>query len=62
MDDPEERTIARKRFIAPSNGLTPQDVEHLLMQVLQEPAELVEASKEVFERYQTVLEPPPSCE
>jgi len=61
-DDPEERTIARKRFIAPSNGLTPQDVEHLLMQVLQEPAELVEASKEVFERYQTALEPPPSCE
>jgi len=60
-DDPKERSLARKRFIAPSNGLTPQDVEHLLTQVLQEPIELVEASKEVFERHQTALEPPPSC-
>jgi len=61
-DDPEERRVARKRFIAPSNGLTPQDVEHLLTQVLQEPSEIVEASKAVFEKYQTNLEPPPSCE
>ena len=61
-DDPEERKVARKRFIAPSNGLTPQDVEHLLTKVLQEPAELVEASKAVFEQYQIGLEPPPSCE
>ena len=61
-DDPEERKVARKRFIAPSNGLTPQDVEHLLTKVLQEPAELVEASKGVFAAYQTGLEPPPSCQ
>ncbi len=61
-DDPEERRVARKRFIAPSNGLTPQDVEHLLTQVLHELPEIVEASKAVFEKYQTSLEPPPSCE
>ena len=61
-DDPEERKVARKRFIAPSNGLTPLDVEHLLTKVLREPAELVDASKAVFEAYQTGLEPPPSCE
>ena len=61
-DDPEERRVARKRFIAPSNGLTPLDVEHLLTKVLHEPAEVVEASKAVFEAYQTGLEPPPSCE
>jgi len=61
-DDPEERRVARKRFIAPSNGLTPQDVEHLLIQVLHEPSEIVEASKAVFEEYQTSLESPPSCE
>lgn len=61
-DDPEERKVARKRFIAPSNGLTPQDVEHLLTKVLQEPAELVEASKSVVEAYQTGLEPPPACQ
>ena len=61
-DEPEERRVARKRFIAPSNGLTPQDVEHLLTKVLHEPSEIVEASKAVFEEYQTSLEPPPSCE
>ena len=61
-DDPEERKVARKRFIAPSNGLTVQDVEQLLTKVLHEPAELVEASKDVFQAYQTGLEPPPSCE
>jgi len=61
-DDPEERRVARKRFIAPSNGLTPQDVEHLLTRVLHESSEIVEASKAVFEEYQTSLEPPPSCE
>ena len=61
-DDPEERRVARKRFIAPSNGLTPQDVEHLLTQVLHESSEIVEASKAVFEEYQTSLEPSPSCE
>ncbi len=61
-DDPEERKVARKRFIAPSNGLTPEDVEHLLTKVLHEPTELVEASKGVFEAYQTSQEPPPDCQ
>ncbi len=61
-DDPEERKVARKRFIAPSNGLTPADVEHLLTKVLHEPTELVEASKSVFEAYQTGQEPPPACQ
>jgi len=61
-DDPEERKIARKRFIAPSNGLTSQDVQHLLADVLEEPPELVQASKSVVETYQAGLEPPPSCE
>jgi len=36
-DDPEERRVARKRFIAPSNGLTPEGVELLLTVVLEEP-------------------------
>lgn len=61
-DDPEERRVARKRFIAPSNGLTPQDVELLLTDVLGESPELVQASTTVFERYQKGLEAPPSCE
>lgn len=61
-DDPEERRVARKRFIAPSNGLTPQDAEYLLTRVLYESSEIVEASKSVFEKNQASLEPPPSCE
>ena len=36
-DEPEERRVARKRFIAPSNGLTPEGVELLLAVVLEEP-------------------------
>ena len=61
-DDPEERKVARKRFIAPSNGLTPQDVEHLLGNVLQEPDGMVETSKMIVEAYRKSLEPPPSCQ
>ncbi len=61
-DDPEERKVARKRFIAPSNGLTPQDVEHLLGNVLQEPDGMVETSKMIVEGYRKSLEPPPSCQ
>ena len=36
-DDPEERRVARKRYIAPSNGLTPEGAELLLAVVLEEP-------------------------
>ena len=40
-DDPEERRVARKRFIAPSNGLTPEGVQLLLEVVLEEPGAVV---------------------
>ena len=40
-DDPEERRVARKRFIAPSNGLTPEGAELLLAVVLEEPDSVV---------------------
>lgn len=40
-DDPEERRVARKRFIAPSNGLTPEGAELLLTVVLEEPDAVV---------------------
>lgn len=40
-DDPEERRVARKRFIAPSNGLTPDGAELLLAVVLEEPDAVV---------------------
>ena len=40
-DDPEERRVARKRFIAPSNGLTTDGAELLLAVVLEEPDAVV---------------------
>ena len=40
-DDPEERRVARKRFIAPSNGLTPEGAQLLLAVVLEEPDAVV---------------------
>ena len=40
-DDPEERRVARKRFIAPSNGLTPKGAGLLLAVVLEEPDAVV---------------------
>ena len=43
-DDPEERHVARKRFIAPSNGLTAEGVKLLLEVVLEEPDAVVDES------------------
>ena len=40
-DDPDERRVARKRFIAPSNGLTPEGAGLLLAVVLEEPDAVV---------------------
>ena len=40
-DDPEERRVARKRFLAPSNGLTPEGAELLLAVVMEEPETVV---------------------
>ena len=41
-DDIEERRIARKRFIAPSHGLTPEGVRLLLDVVMEEPRAVIE--------------------
>lgn len=41
-DDSEERRVARKRFIAPSNGLTPEGAGLLLGVVLEEPDAVVD--------------------
>lgn len=58
-DDPEERRIARKRFIAASNGLTPRDVEFLLGDILEEPPALVHLSMAIIEQKVTDEAPPP---
>ena len=60
-DDPIERKIARKRFIAPSHGITPQGVQILLETVLNESPELVEKSKAIIENTKDMSEKPLSC-
>ena len=61
-DDPEERRVARKRFIAPSNGMTVQDTERILADILKLPLEVVQASTAVMEGVKATAEDPPSCE
>ncbi len=61
-DDPEERRVARKRFIAPSNGMTAQDTERILADILKSPAEIIQASTAVMKQAKATAEEPPSCE
>ncbi|MDX1412385.1 MAG: hypothetical protein R3351_09530, partial [Nitrospirales bacterium] len=61
-DDPEERRVARKRFIAPSNGITPKGVEGLLADILEEPPELINVSTSIIEQSLASSDPAPSCE
>ena len=61
-DEAEERRVARKRFIAPSNGITPQGVEQLLVDILEESPDLIRASSTVIQQSRASAEPPPSCE
>ena len=61
-DDPEERRIARKRFIAPSNSITPRGVQVLLTEVLGESPDVIKASTHVIEQAKASAEAPPSCE
>ena len=61
-DDPEERRVARKRFIAPSNGMTAQDTERILADILKFPADIVQASTAIIEEVHATAEAPPSCQ
>lgn len=51
-DDPKERMIARKRFLAPSHGMTPQGAKLLLEVILEEPDDIVRLGGEVIESTQ----------
>lgn len=61
-DDPEERHVVRKRFIAPSNGLTPEGATLLLDVVLEEPDDVVEAGRTVIKETQATLAGQLPCE
>ena len=49
-EDPAERLIARKRYLAPSHRISPQEVAILLEVLLEEPAEQVRRSAAVLEQ------------
>ncbi len=61
-DDPEERHVARKRFIAPSNGLTPEGAALLLDVVLEEPENVVARGESVVNETRDTSEKKLGCE
>ena len=61
-DDPEERRVARKRFIAPSNGLTPEGAELLLAIVLEEPDAVVKEGGAVIKTTKDTTAEALSCD
>lgn len=61
-DEPEERRVARKRFIAPSNGLTPEGAALLLDVVLEEPDNVVARGKLVINDTQDTSEEKLVCD
>ena len=48
-EDPAERTIARKRYLAPSHRISPQEVSILLEVLLEQPAEQARRSAAALE-------------
>ena len=60
-DDPEERKVARKRFVAPSNGMTPKGAKLLLDIILEEPEDVWARGEEVIEETQDKRTEPLSC-
>jgi len=61
-DDPEERAIARKRFIAPSHGLTPEGAKLLLEVVLEEPKDIIDEGGFVIKETQDTSQEKLPCD
>ncbi|NKB81031.1 MAG: hypothetical protein GKS05_03880 [Nitrospirales bacterium] len=60
-DDPVERNIARKRFLAPSHGITIQGIQLLLETILSESPDIVAKSKAIINTTRETVEKPLSC-
>jgi len=61
-DDPDERRIARKRFIAPSHGLTPEGAKLLLEVILEEPKAVIDEGGFVIQETQDTSHEQLPCE
>lgn len=61
-DEPEERRIARKRFIAPSHGLTPEGAKLLLEVILEEPKHVIDEGGFVIKETQDTSQEKLPCD
>ena len=61
-DDPDERYIARKRFIAPSHGLTPEGVTLLLEVIAEEPNAVINEGSFVINNTQDTSQETLPCD
>jgi len=61
-DDPDERRIARKHFIAPSHGLTPKGTKLLLEVILEEPRNVIDEGGFVIKETQDTSQEKLPCD
>ncbi len=61
-DDPDERRLARKHFIAPSHGLTPEGAKLLLEVILEEPADVIDEGGFVIKETQDTSQEKLPCD
>ena len=61
-DDPDERRIARKHFIAPSHGLTPEGAKLLLEVILEEPNDVIDEGGFVIKETQDTSQEKLPCD
>jgi hypothetical protein len=49
-EDPSEKRMARKRFLAPEFRLSPQEIVRLMKDVLGSPADVIRQATQVLQR------------
>jgi hypothetical protein len=60
-EDPAERAITRKRFLAPNSRLSPEELEHLMRQALGFSPDLIQQAVAILSQGQSRLSTPSSC-
>lgn len=58
--DPDERRVAQKRFLAPQSGISPEEIREILLQVMEFPQKFVDGSLQALESDQKSA-PRPGC-
>jgi hypothetical protein len=60
-EDPAERAITRKRFLAPNSRLSPEELDHLMREALGFSPDLIQRAVAILARGQSRLSSPSSC-